>query len=442
MASEQLDGGEQEGVFPNTPHDYLMREYTVKEAGYAFLFVSNENPTLVNVYFDDVTFTHTPTQVIQYNEFYPYGLQTAQSWTRENVKGNNYLYNSGSELNTTTNNYEMFFREYDPALGRMNAVDPMASKYASLTPYNYAFSNPVAFNDPSGADPLEYRYQREEEIQRRKAMSRGRIMVNNNLNHIYRGGSMFSMFNSGWSPSSGSLSAGAFASGNSYFAYKESKNDNGNNSDSFQTSDPQQIKLILMMASQGYYILYSDKSNVALGHGLELKDGSVLDIGDDIHVFDVKPTIFDEDLSGRLNLFLLGATVSSNLAGDLLKNVSHNFKILSQEGKALGINFSKEIEKVSKYIKGVKIGGAVLSLGGLWVTYNDYDSKKISPLEASIDGTFGIMGLIPHPITIGLSISYFSAKGALEASGYDAWNYRIGAYGNVYNSKTGKSVPK
>ncbi|MFN3841620.1 MAG: hypothetical protein ACK4RF_13015, partial [Cyclobacteriaceae bacterium] len=40
-----------------------------------------------------------------------------------------------------------------PALGRMNAVDPMASKYASLTPYNYAFNDPVFWNDPLGADP-------------------------------------------------------------------------------------------------------------------------------------------------------------------------------------------------------------------------------------------------------------------------------------------------
>lgn len=35
----------------------------------------------------------------------------------------------------------MFYREYDPALGRMNAVDPIASKYASSSTrggYSYA----------------------------------------------------------------------------------------------------------------------------------------------------------------------------------------------------------------------------------------------------------------------------------------------------------------
>ncbi len=34
------------------PHDYLMREVTVTEAGYAYIFVSNENPEQVDVHFD------------------------------------------------------------------------------------------------------------------------------------------------------------------------------------------------------------------------------------------------------------------------------------------------------------------------------------------------------------------------------------------------------
>jgi RHS repeat-associated protein len=103
--------------------------------------------------FDDVVMTHTKSNVIQYNEYYPFGMNTANSWTRENTTGNNFLYNAGSELNKTTSNYEMFFREYDPALGRMTSVDPVAGKYSSLTPYNYAFNTPVNLNDPSGADP-------------------------------------------------------------------------------------------------------------------------------------------------------------------------------------------------------------------------------------------------------------------------------------------------
>jgi RHS repeat-associated protein len=81
------------------------------------------------------------------------GLQTANSWTRENITGNNFLANGGTELNTTSNLYDLEYRHYDPILGRMNGVDPMAVKYSSLSPYNYSFNDPVTFNDPSGADP-------------------------------------------------------------------------------------------------------------------------------------------------------------------------------------------------------------------------------------------------------------------------------------------------
>jgi RHS repeat-associated protein len=86
------------------------------------------------------------------------GLQTANSWTRENVTGNNFLANGGTELNPTTSLYDLDFRNYDPVLGRMQGVDPMATKYASLTPYNYAFNDPVTFNDVSGADPYTINY--------------------------------------------------------------------------------------------------------------------------------------------------------------------------------------------------------------------------------------------------------------------------------------------
>lgn len=86
-------------------------------------------------------------------DYYPFGMSTADSWTADNTSANNYLYNAGSEKNTTTNNYQTAFRDYDPAVGRMTGVDIMAGKYSSVSPYNYAFNDPVGLNDPTGADP-------------------------------------------------------------------------------------------------------------------------------------------------------------------------------------------------------------------------------------------------------------------------------------------------
>ncbi len=143
----------QVGATPIIAHDYMMREYTAKEESIVYMYVSNESPTLVDVYFDDVTMTYTPSNIVQYNEYYPFQNPTQNSWTRVNSTKNNFLGNGGTELNTNSQLYDLEYRNYDPILGRMNGVDPMASKYSSLSPYNFSFNSPVMFNDPSGADP-------------------------------------------------------------------------------------------------------------------------------------------------------------------------------------------------------------------------------------------------------------------------------------------------
>jgi RHS repeat-associated protein len=149
IAYDQINGGNHSN---SEPHDLMSREYVVKEAGYAFVYISNENPTEVPVYFDDITISHTPTNIIQYNEYYAFGSSNARSWTRDNNK-NDFLYNDGSELNGATGWYETFHRSYDPVLGRFMQVDPKSDRFASITPYNYGFNDPVYWNDPSGAEP-------------------------------------------------------------------------------------------------------------------------------------------------------------------------------------------------------------------------------------------------------------------------------------------------
>jgi len=113
------------------------------------VYISNENATAVDVYFDDITMTYTPTNVIQYNEYYPFGMQTADSWTRTN-SSNNFLYNEGSELNQTSGFYDLPFRNYDASLGRFFQVDPLSHMDNSTSPFAYAGNNPVVFNDPQG----------------------------------------------------------------------------------------------------------------------------------------------------------------------------------------------------------------------------------------------------------------------------------------------------
>jgi RHS repeat-associated protein len=53
------------------------------------------------------------------------------------------------------NLYDFLARGYDPAIGRFMAIDPLAEKYYSISPYAYCGNNPVNRVDPTGMDWAE-----------------------------------------------------------------------------------------------------------------------------------------------------------------------------------------------------------------------------------------------------------------------------------------------
>jgi RHS repeat-associated protein len=130
------------------PHDHVQATLTARSGGYAYVFLSNEHPTLVDVYFDDATFSVTPTPVVSVNDYYPFGL-TFNSYQRESSVENKNLYQSWElqdELNLNT--YSTEFRNYDPAIGRWMQIDPKASERES--PYVGMANNPIRYIDPLG----------------------------------------------------------------------------------------------------------------------------------------------------------------------------------------------------------------------------------------------------------------------------------------------------
>lgn len=138
-------------------HDRLAfdgpNQILIKEPGYMYIYLSNENETNVEVYFDDFRVEHIKSPVVQVDDYYPYGLPYNSS-RRENSSENSYLYNDGSErqdeLAIDVDATE--FRMYDPALGRWWQVDPLSDEddLIDLSPYNYSYNNPVRYNDPKG----------------------------------------------------------------------------------------------------------------------------------------------------------------------------------------------------------------------------------------------------------------------------------------------------
>jgi RHS repeat-associated protein len=150
-------------------HDKLAfegaEEVLIKEPGYVYIYLSNENETSVEVFFDDFQVEHKKSPVVQMDDYYPFGL-TFNSYQRENSTQNRHLYNQGTGPKTflTERVFDLGlnidltrYRAYDPAIGRWWQVDPLAAavdELRSLTPYNYSYNNPIRYSDPEGDFPF------------------------------------------------------------------------------------------------------------------------------------------------------------------------------------------------------------------------------------------------------------------------------------------------
>ncbi len=130
-------------------------DITITEAGYVYIWLSNENETPVEVYFDDFKVTQTKSPVVATNDYYPFGL-TFNSYSRENSIKNRYLFNGGSERQDDLGlNWDYtFYRTYDPAIGSFMQIDPKVDDFYEWTPYNYGYDDPAKNNDPNGDCPL------------------------------------------------------------------------------------------------------------------------------------------------------------------------------------------------------------------------------------------------------------------------------------------------
>lgn len=94
-------------------------------------------------------------EIIEENNFYPYGLKMKGFNEVVNPHGNSaakrWKYN-GKELdsNFDIDTYDFGARNYDPTIGRWMNIDPLAEKYYDFSGYNYTMNNPILFTDPDG----------------------------------------------------------------------------------------------------------------------------------------------------------------------------------------------------------------------------------------------------------------------------------------------------
>lgn len=130
----------------------ISASYTVREPGYAYVYVSNEHTYLLDVYFDDVAVTITPSMVVGVNEYFPFGLPF-NATSREGSLSQDLKF-SGKETQTELELGWLDYgaRMYQPEIGRWNGVDKSSEKYFGQSPYHFAGDNPILFVDYDGND--------------------------------------------------------------------------------------------------------------------------------------------------------------------------------------------------------------------------------------------------------------------------------------------------
>lgn len=141
----------------NVPHERIAPDgdIIVGQAGYAYIYLSNENETPVEVYFDDFRVEHVKSPVVSSQDYYPFGL-THSSYQRENSLSNQYQFNGKEKQDELGLGWDDFgARMYISDIGRWVVLDPLGEKMRRYSPYNYAFNNPIRFVDVDGMAPFD-----------------------------------------------------------------------------------------------------------------------------------------------------------------------------------------------------------------------------------------------------------------------------------------------
>jgi RHS repeat-associated protein len=137
------------------PHEKLSKnDILIKEPGYIYIYLSNEETSPVEVFFDDLNVVQVKSPVVQMDDYYPFGL-TFNSYQRENTVHQDYLY-GGKEIQDELSLgwFDFLARQYEPTTGRFLAIDPLADKMRRYSPYAYSFDNPIRFTDPDGMEAM------------------------------------------------------------------------------------------------------------------------------------------------------------------------------------------------------------------------------------------------------------------------------------------------
>jgi RHS repeat-associated protein len=135
----------------NTDHERLFSpEIEITEPGYVYIYLSNEEGTPVEVFFDNFKVEQVKGKVVQMDDYYPFGL-SFNSYTRENSVHQDFNYNKKELQDELSLNWlDYGARMYMSDIGRWGVMDPLAELYRSWSPYSYALNSPSTLVDLEG----------------------------------------------------------------------------------------------------------------------------------------------------------------------------------------------------------------------------------------------------------------------------------------------------
>ena len=95
---------------PNAPQLLSIPTISAQELGYVFIYLSYDNATGGDVYFDDLKITVQESPVIEVSNYYPFGM-VSYTWLRPGETDNAYLF-QGKELIAQTGWHDFGSRMY------------------------------------------------------------------------------------------------------------------------------------------------------------------------------------------------------------------------------------------------------------------------------------------------------------------------------------------
>jgi RHS repeat-associated protein len=158
----------------------------IKEQGFVYIYLSNEESVPLDVYFDDFKVTHKHSPVIRRSEYFPFGMTISQQ-SRENTISSPLKFNGMKEDEALETGWlwPEKFRTYEPTQARFQQADPVVKDHESL--YAWNTNNPVLYPDPLGADSA----------QRARALKEAEQYVRKNPDPRGTGGYGFAGYHSG-----------------------------------------------------------------------------------------------------------------------------------------------------------------------------------------------------------------------------------------------------